>query len=68
MMNLYHKSNCSTIFLLYFIDQFLSHPVRYPSKIKYSFVQVFLDLLNFAADHLVLNGRLVYWLPIIFKE
>ncbi|XP_074656260.1 tRNA (guanine(10)-N(2))-methyltransferase TRMT11-like isoform X2 [Tubulanus polymorphus] len=35
-----------------------------PSKKKYLMSDIFKDLLNFAAKHLKLGGRLVYWLPI----
>ncbi|VDO78702.1 unnamed protein product [Soboliphyme baturini] len=36
---------------------------HFPMKVRYRLKDVFLDLLNFAAEHLVVNGRLVYWLP-----
>ena len=37
---------------------------HYPSKITYSLSNVYCDMINFAAQHLVLGGRLVYWLPV----
>ncbi|XP_046396583.1 tRNA (guanine(10)-N2)-methyltransferase homolog [Ischnura elegans] len=39
-----------------------------PSKVVYSLKQIFHDLLRFAADHLKLGGRLVFWIPIIRSE
>lgn len=35
---------------------------------QYGRNNVFDDLLNFAAQHLVVGGRLVYWLPVIKEE
>ncbi|KAK4307794.1 hypothetical protein Pmani_020463 [Petrolisthes manimaculis] len=40
---------------------------HYPSKVSYSLSHVFCDLLNFAAIHLIIGGRLVFWLP-VFRE
>lgn len=40
---------------------------HYPSKISYSLSDVFKDLLNFAAQTLVVGGRLVFWMP-IFRD
>lgn len=39
-------------------------PVHYPSKVTYSLGNVFKDLLNFAAQNLVVGGHLVFWLPV----
>lgn len=36
-----------------------------PSKTKYGLNDMFRDLLNFAARMLKLNGRLVFWIPIV---
>ncbi|CAH1774475.1 unnamed protein product [Owenia fusiformis] len=42
------------------------HKEKYiPPKVQYGLSDIYKDLLNFAAKYLVLNGRLVYWLPII---
>ncbi|KAG8036313.1 hypothetical protein G9C98_003636 [Cotesia typhae] len=38
-----------------------------PSKIVYSLPLIFNDLLNFAVQHLVLNGKLVCWFP-VYRE
>ncbi|KAG7159085.1 tRNA (guanine(10)-N2)-methyltransferase homolog [Homarus americanus] len=40
---------------------------HFPSKITYSLSDIFRDLINFAAIHLVIGGRLVFWLP-VFRE
>uniref|UniRef100_A0A8C2C2E3 tRNA (guanine(10)-N(2))-methyltransferase n=1 Tax=Cyprinus carpio TaxID=7962 RepID=A0A8C2C2E3_CYPCA len=39
-----------------------------PVSMAYHLSDIFADLLNFAAHHLVLGGRLVYWLPIYRPE
>ncbi|XP_026875090.2 tRNA (guanine(10)-N2)-methyltransferase homolog isoform X2 [Electrophorus electricus] len=39
-----------------------------PVSMVYHLSDVFADLLNFAAYHLVLGGRLVYWLPVYRPE
>lgn len=39
-------------------------PVHYPSKVTYNLCDVFKDLLNFAAQNLVIGGHLVFWLPV----
>nr|XP_045594401.1 tRNA (guanine(10)-N2)-methyltransferase homolog isoform X1 [Procambarus clarkii]XP_045594402.1 tRNA (guanine(10)-N2)-methyltransferase homolog isoform X1 [Procambarus clarkii]XP_045594403.1 tRNA (guanine(10)-N2)-methyltransferase homolog isoform X1 [Procambarus clarkii] len=41
---------------------------HFPSKITYSLSDVFRDLINFAAIHLVIGGRLVFWLPVIRQD
>ncbi|KAI7902319.1 S-adenosyl-L-methionine-dependent methyltransferase [Cokeromyces recurvatus] len=40
----------------------------YPPTKPYEMSEVLVDLLNFAAKHLLLGGRLVYWLPTIVDE
>jgi tRNA (guanine10-N2)-methyltransferase len=40
----------------------------YPPTKPYEMSQVLVDLLNFAAEHLVTGGRLVYWLPTVVDE
>ena len=40
----------------------------YPPTKPYEMSEVLSDLLNFAAEHLLLGGRLVYWLPTIVDE
>jgi len=40
-------------------------PVHYPSKTKYGLDDIFRDLLNLATHRLKLNGRLVFWIPIV---
>ncbi|KAL2084609.1 hypothetical protein ACEWY4_020127 [Coilia grayii] len=39
-----------------------------PVSMEYRLSDIFSDLLNFAAHHLVMGGRLVYWLPIYRPE
>ncbi|KAL1123034.1 hypothetical protein AAG570_002122, partial [Ranatra chinensis] len=39
-----------------------------PSKVQYSMHQLMDDLLRFSANHLVLGGRLVTWIPVIRNE
>uniref|UniRef100_A0AAR2IHD8 tRNA (guanine(10)-N(2))-methyltransferase TRMT11 n=1 Tax=Pygocentrus nattereri TaxID=42514 RepID=A0AAR2IHD8_PYGNA len=39
-----------------------------PVSMAYHLSDIFADLLNFAAHHLVMGGRLVYWLPIYRPE
>jgi tRNA (guanine10-N2)-methyltransferase len=34
----------------------------------YDTVSIFQDLVNFAADHLVLGGRLVFFMPTVTEE
>lgn len=43
---------------------FDTYAQHYPSKIDYKMRDILTDLLNFAANHIVLGGRLVYWLPV----
>ncbi|KAK2581760.1 hypothetical protein KPH14_002239 [Odynerus spinipes] len=38
-----------------------------PSKVEYGLPQIYRDLLNFAAKHLKITGRLVCWYP-IFRD
>ncbi|KAJ1912945.1 hypothetical protein IWQ60_009426, partial [Tieghemiomyces parasiticus] len=40
----------------------------YPPTVPYEMSEVLTDLLEFAARHLVVGGRLVYWLPTIVDE
>ncbi|KAJ2078855.1 hypothetical protein H4R24_004190 [Coemansia sp. RSA 988] len=40
----------------------------YPPTVPYEMSDVISDLLEFAADKLVVGGRLVYWLPIVADE
>lgn len=39
-----------------------------PAVCSYHLSDLFSDLLDFAAQFLVLGGRLVYWLPVIRDE
>ena len=39
-----------------------------PAVCSYHLSELFADLLDFAAQFLVLGGRLVYWLPVIRNE
>ncbi|XP_077018943.1 tRNA (guanine(10)-N(2))-methyltransferase TRMT11 isoform X5 [Tamandua tetradactyla] len=39
-----------------------------PVSLNYHLSDMFFDLLNFAAETLVLGGRLVYWLPVYTPE
>ncbi|XP_023318558.1 tRNA (guanine(10)-N2)-methyltransferase homolog [Trichogramma pretiosum] len=38
-----------------------------PSKVDYALPHLFKDLLNFAAEHLKMDGRVVFWFPIFRK-
>ncbi|KAI9313806.1 hypothetical protein BX666DRAFT_2140306, partial [Dichotomocladium elegans] len=40
----------------------------YPPTKPYEMSEVISDLLNFAAEHLRIGGRLVYWLPTVTEE
>ncbi|KAF7728275.1 hypothetical protein EC973_006449 [Apophysomyces ossiformis] len=40
----------------------------YPPTKPYEMSEVLIDLLNFAAEHLRVGGRLVYWLPTVVDE
>ncbi|KAJ1955224.1 hypothetical protein EC988_002000 [Linderina pennispora] len=40
----------------------------YPPTVPYEMAEVITDLLNFAAENLVVGGRLVYWLPTVADE
>ncbi|KAI7855545.1 S-adenosyl-L-methionine-dependent methyltransferase [Circinella umbellata] len=40
----------------------------YPPTKPYEMSEVLADLLNFAAEHLRVGGRLVYWLPTVVEE
>jgi hypothetical protein len=40
----------------------------YPQKTVYAATDVYTDLLDLAAAHLVDGGRLVYWLPCVYQE
>lgn len=39
-----------------------------PVSLAYHLSDIFTDLLNFSAHHLVMGGRLVYWLPVYRPE
>lgn len=39
-----------------------------PVSLSYHLSDMFFDLLNFAAETLILGGRLVYWLPVYTPE
>ncbi|XP_057369465.1 tRNA (guanine(10)-N2)-methyltransferase homolog [Daphnia carinata] len=41
---------------------------HFPSKTQYGLGDMYKDLLNFAANNLKLNGRVVFWIPIIRME
>lgn len=38
--------------------------IHYPSTSPYNLSNLYADLLNFAAKHLVNGGRLVCWMPV----
>lgn len=44
-----------------------SNDPRYAQKTKYNLGDIFNDLLSFASQHLIENGRLVYWLPVYLE-
>ncbi|ELP94162.1 hypothetical protein EIN_185590 [Entamoeba invadens IP1] len=39
-----------------------------PQRIKYGVDQILHDLFRFAAENLVVGGRLVFWFPVIFPQ
>ncbi|GAB6029000.1 hypothetical protein CHUAL_004789 [Chamberlinius hualienensis] len=39
-----------------------------PCKVNYKTHEMYTDLLNYAAKHLKIGGRLVYWLPVFFTS
>lgn len=41
---------------------------RFPETEVYEMEEVVIDLVNFAAIHLVVGGRLVFWLPTVTQE
>lgn len=41
---------------------------HFPTKMQYALGDIYKDLLNFAANHLTLHGRLVFWIPIVRSE
>lgn len=43
-------------------------PNYFPPKINYEMPDVLADLLDFAAVHLHMHGRLVFWLPTAVEE
>ncbi|KAB1275333.1 tRNA -methyltransferase-like protein [Camelus dromedarius] len=48
---------------------FIQNPESHvPVSLSYHLSDMFFDLLNFAAETLVLGGRLVYWLPVYTPE
>jgi tRNA (guanine10-N2)-methyltransferase len=40
---------------------------RIPQHTKYMLSEIFIDLVKFAAKHLVTSGRLVFWIPIYLE-
>lgn len=42
--------------------------VKYPSKVDYSIQDLIGDLLSFAAKHLRIDGRLIYYLPVTMVD
>lgn len=71
LLILFHL-NCKKIFLssgeffcfclIYRVESYI------PSVCSYHLSDLLTDLLDFAARFLVLDGRLVYWLPVIRDE
>lgn len=43
-------------------------PITYPTTQPYKIDEMTRDLLNFAADHLLLKGRLIFWYPVEVEE
>ena len=39
-------------------------PLHFPQKIDYELGTIYTDLVQFASKHLVIGGRLVYWIPV----
>lgn len=58
------------------LSLFVVYPIFLPSYVEshvpvsqaYHLSDIFTDLLNFSAHHLVMGGRLVYWLPVYRPE
>ena len=50
------------------MDIYNSREDYYPPTKPYEMSEVVSDLLNFAAKHLRIGGRLVYWLPTVVDE
>lgn len=38
---------------------------KYPEKTKYATTTLYLDLLNFAARYLAVDGRVSFWYPVL---
>ncbi|XP_027704411.1 tRNA (guanine(10)-N2)-methyltransferase homolog isoform X2 [Vombatus ursinus] len=51
-----------------FFDAIITDQSHIPVSFNYHLSDMFIDLLNFAAETLVLGGRLVYWLPVYIPE
>ncbi|VDD89797.1 unnamed protein product [Enterobius vermicularis] len=45
-----------------------THATHFPEKARYKISSVFLDLVNLAANVLVVNGRLSFWFPVFDEE
>ena len=43
-------------------------PITYPTTQPYKIDEMTRDLLNFAANHLLLKGRLIFWYPVEVEE
>ena len=63
-----HHYSALTLFPLFFnlLPRYLESHV--PVSQAYHLSDIFTDLLNFSALHLVIGGRLVYWLPVYKPE
>ncbi|OBS65825.1 hypothetical protein A6R68_05635, partial [Neotoma lepida] len=51
-----------------YFDAIITDQSHVPVSLSYHLSDMFFDLLNFAAETLVLGGRLVYWLPVYTPE
>ena len=49
---------------IYFFASIFSKNGHIPQRVEYQMADIFIDLLNYAAKFLNINGRLVFWFPV----
>lgn len=62
------RCRCYLCFYIYTWNFFFSTENHIFVSSNYHLSDIFFDLLKFAAEYLVMGGRLVYWLPIYRPE